>query len=213
MVQVRDRALTWLTGSTAVCALAGGVAWAGAAVVHSLQPAGCVEGSCGATAATRGSTPLTEVLLLLAAALLVAGLGGLWRLAHRRRAADRVDRVAALLVGVGAALLLAGVVTSATVGGGRPGTSVLVVPGLLAVMAGLAVVAAIVWRARVLPAALSVSLLFAALLLRLADDQTSAILLAVPFGVVWAAVGLVLLRGGQPAAPAARARPFPVRAQ
>ena len=59
----------------------------------------------------------------------------------------------------------------------------LVVPGVLLLGLGLALTAWVVLRARILAVPLSLSLLATALLLPFANEQTSRVLLAVPFGV------------------------------
>jgi hypothetical protein len=67
-----------------------------------------------------------------------------------------------------------------------------VVPGVALLALGLVLVAVVVIRARVLPTALSVLLLAGVLTLPFANEQTSRILLAVPFALTWLGAGLLL---------------------
>jgi hypothetical protein len=55
-------------------------------------------------------------------------------------------------------------------------------------------VAVVVIRSRVLPTALSALLLATVVTLPFANEQTSRILLAVPFGLTWLGAGVLLLR-------------------
>ncbi|RIK14719.1 MAG: hypothetical protein DCC50_10375 [Acidobacteria bacterium] len=73
------------------------------------------------------------------------------------------------------------------------GMPLLVGPGIMLVVLGLVVLAVVVWRSRVLPRGLVVAVLLTALLLPLANEQTRLVLLAVPFGLAWAAAGVWLL--------------------
>ena len=75
---------------------------------------------------------------------------------------------------------------------GMPG---LVVPGIVLVATGLVLVAWAVLRAGVLPRWTALLLVASAVLLPFANEQTSRILLAVPFGLCWMVAGAVLLRG------------------
>ena len=133
------RRVLQLTGAGAVVA---GVSWAVAAVLHSMQPEGCVGQGCLSGGPMRGSTPTTDVVFVLA--------------------------------------------------------------GIMLVVLGLVVLAVVVWRSRVLPRGLVVAVLLTALLLPLANEQTRLVLLAVPFGLAWAAAGVWLLAsGGRPASSGA----------
>ena len=69
-----------------------------------------------------------------------------------------------------------------------------VVPGVAALAVGLALVGWAVLRSRLLPTWSGVSLLAGALLLLGANEQTAAVLLAVPFGLAWVATGATLLQ-------------------
>jgi hypothetical protein len=63
-----------------------------------------------------------------------------------------------------------------------------------------------VLRSGILPTWLGVALLVSALLLPAANEQTSAVLLAIPFGLAWATTGLILLLGQLSRNPVPRKR-------
>jgi hypothetical protein len=74
---------------------------------------------------------------------------------------------------------------------GMPG---LVVPGVVLLAIALVSLGLHVLMAGVLPRTVAASLIVTALLLPLANEQTSRILLAIPFGLAWVAAGIALLR-------------------
>ena len=59
-------------------------------------------------------------------------------------------------------------------------------------------------KAGVLPRVVAVVLIATALLLPFANEQTSRILLAIPFGLAWVAAGIALLRQSNSAAALSR---------
>ena len=67
---------------------------------------------------------------------------------------------------------------------------------------GLALVAWTVLRSRVVPTWAGVGLLVGAVLLLGTNEQTAAVLLAVPFGVAWLATGAALMLRRHEGAPA-----------
>lgn len=179
-----------LTG--ACCALAG-AAWVAACLVHNTLPQGCIGDACAGGPPLRGETPVDLSLFALAGLSLAAGLAGLLVIARRRRDRAGAAVVAGLVCAAGLALLLtAGVVATLVEDwAGMPG---LVVPGLGLLVLGLVLVGVVLLRARVVPVPLSVAVLATAALLPFANEQTSRILLAVPFGLALLAVGAHLLR-------------------
>ena len=66
---------------------------------------------------------------------------------------------------------------------------------------------AVVLRAGVLPSWVSALLVVTGVLLLFANEQTSRILLALPFGLTWVAAGVVLLRRSRTSRAAAAAVP------
>ncbi len=190
------RRVLQLTGAGAVVA---GVSWAVAAVLHSMQPEGCVGQACLTGGPMRGSTPTTDVVFVLAGIMLAASVAGVLVLA-RRAGAGRATWVAGVACALGIGLFLAAGSVSTFGDPDWDGMPLLVGPGIMLVVLGLVVLAVVVWRSRVLPRGLVVAVLLTALLLPLANEQTRLVLLAVPFGLAWAAAGAWLLASGGRAA-------------
>lgn len=178
---------------TGIGSIIGGASWTAACFVHNSLPQGCIGQGCVDTT-MRGSTPVDQLLFALAGLMLACtGLGCL-QLTRERNGLGRLAVVAAATGGVGLLLLGAAGVVSTFIDNDWAGMPGLVVPGILLLATGLVLVAAVVIRARLVPVALSSMLLATALLLPVANEQTSRILLAVPFGLCWLGLGLVLLR-------------------
>jgi hypothetical protein len=186
---------------TGVCSAIGGVAWVAACFVHNSLPQGCIDEQCE-HATMRGSSPADTVLFGIAGVMLAASGLGLLVEAHRRRPLGRLGALAGITAALGLLLLAAAGVVSSVDNDweGMPG---LVLPGIVLLAVGLALVAVVVLRARVVPALVAALLLGTAVLLPAANEQTSRILLAVPFGVAWLALGVALVRDR----PAAAHRP------
>ena len=197
-----------LARATGVSCVVAGTAWVAACLVHNLQPQGCIGEGCAGGAAMRSGTTLGAVLFLLAGAFLALSLAGLVLLARRRLGGSRVALAAAATSAVALVVLLAAAVMAGLVDPDWDGMPLLVGPGILLLTAGVILVAVTLWRARVVPRQLFLAVLAAVALLPFANEQTSLILLAIPFGLVLAAVGVHLLR--QPSRPVAGPAPAPV---
>jgi hypothetical protein len=169
----------------------GGLAWCAACLVHNTLPQGCIGDQCD-TRSMRGSNLGGQVLLGISGVLLVVTGVGLLVLARRRRPLARLGRTAGASGAVGLTLLAAAAVVS-LVDNNWEGMPALVVPGLLLLVVGLGLVALLILRAGIVPRWVGLLLLVTALLLLAANEQTSRILLAVPFGAAWAVLGVVLL--------------------
>jgi hypothetical protein len=179
---------------TGACSAVGGAALTAACLVHNSLPQGCIDAGC-ADRVMRGSSP-ADVLLFAFAGLMLAVSGvGLLLLTRRKRGGRGAMVATAGTAGAaGLVLLLAAGVVSTFVDNDWEGMPGLVVPGVALLALGLVLVAVVVIRARVLPTALSVLLLAGVLALPFANEQTSRILLAVPFALTWLGAGLLLLR-------------------
>jgi hypothetical protein len=189
---------------TGVCSAIGGASWVVVCFVHNSLPQGCIGDGCSARP-MRGSSTLDTVLFDLAGVLLaITGIGLLF-LAHRTRRLGRLGAVAGGTAALGL-LLLAGAAVMSTVDNDWEGMPGLVIPGIGLLAVGLVLVTVVVLRARVVPTWLGCLLVATALLLPFANEQTSRILLAVPFGLVWLALGVVLLREQAAATAAPRSR-------
>lgn len=178
---------------TGICSLVGGAAWIAACFVHNSLPQGCIDEGCTDGAVMRGSSPTAGALLVVAGLMLAVSCLGLLVLARTARG-GHLGRPGTLAGWAGAAGLLllgaAGLVSAVDSNWeGMPG---LVVPGVLLLALGLALLAWVVFRAGVLPTWLCALLLATVLVLPFANEQTSRILLAVPFGVAWMVTGAVV---------------------
>ena len=178
---------------TGLCSVVGGAAWVAGCLVHNSLPQGCIDAGCTDGAVMRGSSPAEVALLVMAGLLLAVSSLGLLVLARTARGGDLGRPGAASGVAGGAGLLLlgaAGIV--AAFDGNWSGMPGLVVPGVLFLALGLALLAWVVFRAGVLPTWLCALLLATVLVLPFANEQTSRILLAVPFGLAWMVTGVVV---------------------
>ena len=184
---------TRVARSSGALAVIGGLAWIAASVTHATQPRGCVGAEC-ATSPMRDATTATTLLVALAALALFVGGAGLLTLIKRQNGLSWSGRLGALLCGLGmVALVVVATVQELFYHGDFPWMPGFVVPGMLALAVGLALVGWTLLRSSVLPTWLGVVLLASALLLLGANEQTSAVLLAIPFGLAWATTGAMLL--------------------
>ena len=145
----------------------------------------------------RGSSPVATTLFVVAGLMLAVSGVGLLVLARQRSPLGRLAVLAAAAGGLGLLLLAAAGVVSTWVDNEWNGMPGLVVPGILLLAVGLVLVATVIIRRRVVPIWTAALLLGSALLLPFANEQTSRILLAVPFGLAWILFGLSLLWGGR----------------
>lgn len=184
---------TRIARSSGALAVMGGSAWIAASVMHATEPRGCVRAEC-ATLSMRDATTATALLVALAGLTLVVGGAGLLTLVKRRDGLSWSGRLGAALCGLGmVALALAVTVQELLYDGDFLWMPGFVVPGMLALTAGLALVGWTLLKSPVLPTWSGVALLASALLLLGANEQTSAVLLAIPFGLAWATTGATLL--------------------
>lgn len=200
-----------LTGITGVAACVAGLSWTAAAVLHSGQPPGCVGAGCGITDEMRGSTPAVDLLFLVAGVMLAVSVVGLMLLVRRGTDPGPVAMATVAACEIGLVLLLAAGLVATAGDDNWAGMPILVVPGLALLALGLCLGAVTVWTAGLLPRWLPPVLLVAVLLLPLVNEQTSRVLLAVPFGLAWCLVGVVLLGRRRGAPGGAYQRPVPVR--
>lgn len=178
---------------TGICSVVGGASWTAACFVHNSLPQGCIDEGC-VDRTMRGSTPVALMLFVLSGLMLACAGLGLLRLARERTGLGTPGVAAAAAGAVGLLLLGAAGVVSTFIDNDWDGMPGLVVPGILLLAASLVLVAAVVIRARLVPVGFSSLLLVTALLLPIANEQTSRILLAVPFGLCWLGLGVELMR-------------------
>ena len=172
----------------------GGVSWTAACFVHNSLPQGCIDEGC-ADRAMRGSSPVATTLFVVAGLCSPsAGSDFSFSLDSARRSAGSPCSQPQPADWDFCCLAAAGVVSTWVDNewNGMPG---LVVPGILLLAVGLVLVATVIIRRRVVPIWTAALLLGSALLLPFANEQTSRILLAVPFGLAWILFGLCLVVG------------------
>lgn len=175
-----------------ISATAGGLLWVLAAVLHSLEAPGCVGwGEC--TGPLRTASPVVAVLAPLAAILVLAGLAGLVSMGRRSGRYKRMATAGLIASAAGMTLLLlGGLIQTVLFNGDFPGMPFFVIPGLLGVMVGFVLIGVFILRSGVLPRWLGIVLAVAAVLLLVVNEQTAAVLLAVPFGLAMSVVGIVM---------------------
>ena len=183
----------------------GGALWVIGTLIHASKPRGCVAEEC-ASRPMRESGALDGILMLLSLVLFAAGVVGLVVLARRSGRFGKTGSAGVVVGAVGAALLvISGLIQALFFGGDFPLMPYFVVPGLLALVVGFLLVGITILRSGVLPRWVAVLVIVGALLMLGANEQTARVLLMIPFGVAWVAVGYVLWSGvgastGQPAA-------------
>ena len=172
-----------------VAAMLGGMLWIVAAIVTASKPRGCIGPECR-TMAMRDTSDVAP-LLLLALLLSAMGLAGIFVRARNTGRLDRWGQTGLALCAAGVALLILGMVlgtileifwTLAPLGG-------------LALVIGLALVGIAALRVDALPRWAAVLLIVGSLGMLGFNDQNAQVLMAIPFGIGWVAVGYTLWSG------------------
>lgn len=181
-----------------IAAMLGGLSCAVSATLHSLEPVGCVFDGCAQGQPMRSGTPLVGALGSAASILILAGVVGLTMLVRRQGRHLKLANVGLASVFTGFTLLAAGGLMQALFfDGDFPGMPYVVIPGLLATVLGLVLIGIFIIRSRVLPKWLGISLVVSSVALLAANEQTQAVLLAVPFGLAMVAAGYFMWTGGR----------------
>lgn len=182
----------WSSRLAGPFALAGGALGSLAILLHSLQPSGCVGSDCGAQS-MRTASGLVTGLGSVAAILVLMGIVGL---TFRARLSGRPPRL--MHIGVGSAalgflvLLAAVFLQAAFFDGDFSGMPYFVVVGMVALIIGFVLIGIFILRSEVLPRWIGVFLVVSSALLLVANEQTSAVLFAVPFQLAIASAGYVM---------------------
>ena len=172
----------------------GGALWVAWAVVHALQPMGCVGDECDLPGRSmREGSPLGHALFITALLVLAAGVFGL---VSRVRAAGRLGRIGrvglvASAAGV-ATVVVAGLVQALLFGGDFWAMPYFVIPAVLAVVVGFVLLGVAILRSGVLPRWAAALLIVGTVALLGMNEQNTQVLLAIPFGVAWAVIGALL---------------------
>lgn len=180
----------------------GGALFVVSAVVIASMPRGCIGDECALR--PMRETGLAGASLMLALLLVVVGAAGLVIRARDAGRFGRLGKTGIILGAVGAALpVIGGLIQGVLFDGDYPLMPYFVIPGVLALVVGFVLLGVAVLQARVLPRWTAVLLIAGTLAMLGFNDQNALALMAIPFGIAWAAVGYALWSGkGGEARPA-----------
>ena len=186
--------MTRLMRVTGLSAGLGGLAWTIGCFVHNSLPQGCIEDVCEGPPAVpmRGGSTTAVALFLVAGVMLAISAIGMLLLVRRVGGLGPIGAAALSAGGLGCALLIVAGIISGFVDNDWGGMPALVVPGVVLLAVGAALLGWVALRVNLLPMWVWLTLVGTALLLPFANEQTSRILLAVPFGTAWVVAGVVL---------------------
>lgn len=172
-----------------LAAVAGGVLWSLFAVLASTKPLGCV----GATCIQRPMRETTDLapLMLGAVVLLLVGFVGLLVFARREGRFGKTMRAGAWLASLGAAVLAVALAIQALFyAGDFPAMPAFVIPA--AAMLGLGILLIGIAVTTLMPSWVGRLVAASAVAFAFANDQDARVLLYVPFGLAWMAMGWIL---------------------
>ncbi len=194
-----------------LAAMLGGALWVAFAVRLASLPEGCVGAECELPGRTmRPQDGIAAAVFLAAGVCTVLAVSGLLLRARAVGSLGRLGRAGLLLLGAGAVLLSAALLIQQFLyGGDFPQMPAFVIPAGLALVVGFLLVAIATLRAGTLPRWASALLVVGTLSLLGFNDQNAQALLAIPFGIAWAAVGYVLWKGDLPGRADATSAPLP----
>ena len=179
-----------------VAAILGGILGILASVLHSLEPTGCIGQECD-TREMRVATGIVSILGPAATILILIGIGGLTLMARRFGRYTKLLNAGVISAAGGFVVLLLGALIQTIFSGGDfPWMPYFVIPGVLGVIAGFVLIGIFILRSGFLPRWLGIFLGLSAVLLLAANEQTAAVLLAIPFGLAVATVGFFILTSG-----------------
>ncbi len=189
----------------------GGALWAAWAIVHALQPMGCVADECDLPGRSmREGSPLSSALLIAAVLALAAGVFGLVRHARALGRFGRIGRVGLAASGTGVVtVIIASLVQSIFFNNDFWAMPYFVIPAALALVIGCVLLGVAILRSGVLPRWAAALVIIGALALLGMNEQNAQVLLAIPFGIAWVAVGYVLRKGEQLGRAGATGAPLP----
>ena len=177
-------------------AMLGGALCVLAAFLHNLQPIGCIGMDCQA-GAMRSATGVVSLAGPAASLFILVGIAGMALLARRSGQHRKLAKAGLVTAAVGFILLLTGaVIQTAFFAGDFSGMPYFVIPGLLAVVAGFLMIGVIILRSGVFPRWLGIFFVVSTVALLAANEQTPAVLLAIPFGLAMVAAGYYMVAGG-----------------
>ncbi len=167
-------------------AILGGILWIVPAIVTAFKPRGCIGLECEVS--TMRDTSDVTPLLLLALLLSTVCLAGVAMRAWNIERFGRLAKAGVALYGFGGALFVLGTILTAI----SEVFWVLMLPAGLALIAGLVLTGIDAFKTGVLPRWVAVLLVIGSLAMLGFNDQTAQVLIAIPFGISWIAVGYTL---------------------
>ena len=173
-----------------LAAMLGGTLWIVAAIITAFKPRGCIGPEECDVMAMRDTSDVAP-LLLLALLLSAMGLAAMFIRARNTGRLDRWGQIGVALCAVGVALLVVGMVLNAI----SEVFWALVPLGGLALVIGLALAGFAALRMEALPRWAAVLLVIGSLGMLGFNDQNAQVLMAIPFGIGWVAVGYALWSG------------------
>lgn len=146
----------------------------------------------------RSATPVVSVLAPVAALLVLIGLGGLTLLARQSGRRSTLANAGLISAAIGLLILfLGGLIQTLFYDGDFPWMPYFVLPGMLCVIVGVVLLGVHILRSEVLPRWLGILLAVSGALLLGANEQAVTVLLAIPFGLAMAMVGLFMWTSGR----------------
>lgn len=180
-----------------VAAVLGGLLFVLAAVLHSMEPVGCIGLECE-TRAMRSAPGIVSILGLAASLFTLIGIAGLTLLTRQSGRHKRLADAGLISVTAGFTILLLGaLIQTVFYGGDFPWIPFFVLPGTLGVIIGFVFIGVFILRSRVLPRWLGIFLGVSSVVLLAANEQTAAVLLAIPFGLAVATMGFFMWTSGE----------------
>jgi hypothetical protein len=187
-----------------LAAMVGGALFVVSALLIAAMPLGCIGHECELR--PMRETGVAGALLMLALLLVVMGAAGLVVRVRRAGRLGRLGKTGIVVAAAGAALpVIGGLVQGVIFEGDYPLMPLFVIPGVLALVVGFALLGLAVLQARVLPRWVAVLLVVGSLAMLGFNDQNARALMAIPNGIAWAVMGYLLWSDkGEPAQRPAR---------
>jgi len=160
---------------------------------------GCVADECDLPGRSlREGSPLSSALLIAAVLALAAGVFGLVRHTRALGHFGGIGRVGLAASGTGVVtVIIAILVQSIFFNNDFWAMPYFVIPGALALVIGCVLLGVALLRSGVLARWAAALVIIGALALLGMNEQNTQVLLAIPFGVAWVAVGYVLRKGAR----------------
>ncbi len=172
----------------------GGTLWVAWAVVHALQPMGCVGDECDLPGRSmREGSALGSALLIAAVLALMVGVWGLVSRARAMGGFGTLGSVGLIAITTGVVtVVIASFVQGIFYNGDFWAMPYFVIPAALALVVGFVLLGVAILRSGVLPRWAASLLIIATLTMLGMNEQNTWVLMAIPFGVTWALIGYVL---------------------